>query len=161
MKNKQIDMTEIATHSNFSELIDSVYQTHCVLHQNAQKAININLTLRNWLIGYYTVEFEQNGEDRAKYGTRLLEEMAKVLKVKGLKGYSSIALRNCRKFYRLYPQIQQSVAVELQKIGNNAHKLLSLRALQIQQTVSVELQTAENHDVPIRGTVKSIAVKCL
>ena len=38
----------------------------------AAVAVNQALVLRNWLIGAYIVEFEQNGTDRAKYGTRLL-----------------------------------------------------------------------------------------
>jgi len=34
------------------------------------------LTIRNWLIGYYIVEFEQNGKDRAEYGISLLKSIA-------------------------------------------------------------------------------------
>ena len=34
------------------------------------------MTFRNWLIGYYIVEFEQNGEDRAAHGSRLREKIA-------------------------------------------------------------------------------------
>ena len=100
--------------NDFEELVDSIYQTHCVLQENAAKAINYNLTVRNWLIGCYIIEFEQNGEDRAKYGTGLLEEVAKKLKNKGLKGFSISALKNHRTFYLYYPQISQSVIGELQ-----------------------------------------------
>ncbi|KAA6331781.1 hypothetical protein EZS27_019645 [termite gut metagenome] len=105
---------ELVKQNNFEGLIDNVYQTHYVLQQNAQKAVNQNLTIRNWLVGCYIVEFEQNGEDRAKYGTRLLEEMAKRIKDKGIKGLNSRALRNCRLFYVTYPQIRRSVTAELQ-----------------------------------------------
>ena len=99
--------------NNFEELINNVYQTHCILQNNATKAINLNLTVRNWLVGYHIVEFEQNGEDRAKYGTRLLEEMAKSVKGKGVKGLNLRTLRNCRIFYITYPQIRQTVSAEL------------------------------------------------
>ena len=34
----------------------------------AVKTINQATTLRNWIIGCYIVEYEQNGSDRAKYG---------------------------------------------------------------------------------------------
>jgi hypothetical protein len=57
---------------NFDLLLNTIQQTHTVFQQNAFKAVNMSLTLRNWLIGYYIVEFEQNGEDRAKYGESLL-----------------------------------------------------------------------------------------
>jgi hypothetical protein len=68
---------------NFDLLLNTIQQTHTVFQQNAVKAVNVSLTIRNWLIGYYIVEFEQNGEDRAKYGESLLfklSENAKKLK---------------------------------------------------------------------------------
>ena len=34
-------------------------------------AINVSLTLRNWVIGYYMLKYEQRGSDRADYGERL------------------------------------------------------------------------------------------
>jgi hypothetical protein len=68
--------------NSFEALIDNVYQTHCVLQQNAVKAVNHFLVIKNWLMGCYIVEYEQNGEDRAKYGERLIDEMSKVLSAK-------------------------------------------------------------------------------
>ena len=35
------------------------------------RAVNISLTLRNWLIGCYIAEYELNGEDRAAYGEKV------------------------------------------------------------------------------------------
>jgi hypothetical protein len=52
----------------FDLLVDTIQHTHLSFQQKAIKAVNINLTLRNWLIGYYIVEFEQKGKDRAQYG---------------------------------------------------------------------------------------------
>jgi len=57
----------------------SIQETNFTLQQSASKAINRYLTIRNWLIGFHIVEFEQNGEDRAKYGQRLIEGLAKAL----------------------------------------------------------------------------------
>ena len=37
--------------NDFDKLINSVYQTHYLLQENAVKAINFNLTVRNWLVG--------------------------------------------------------------------------------------------------------------
>jgi len=104
----------IVKQQNFDQLIDNVYQTHCQLQLNAKRAVNLNLTIRNWLIGCYIVEFEQNGEDRAKYGARLLEEMAKRIRDKEIKGLDVRALRSCRTFYNTYPQIRGAIAPELQ-----------------------------------------------
>ena len=127
--------------NNFKELIDNVYQTHSLLQQNAQKAINLNLTIRNWLIGCYIVEFEQNGEDRAKYGTRLLEEMAKSLKIKGIKGLNSRALRNCRLFYVSYPQIWRTVTAKLQQVDLVDVKSKTSKDISIWRTLSAKLES--------------------
>jgi len=52
--------------NNFEELVNSIYQTYCFLQENAIKAINYNLTVRNWLIGCYIFEFEQDGNSNNK-----------------------------------------------------------------------------------------------
>ena len=68
----------------FDLLVDTIHHTHQSFQQKAIKAVNINLTLRNWLIGYYIVEFEQKGEDRAQYGEQLVPSLSKKLGIKGL-----------------------------------------------------------------------------
>lgn len=57
---------------NLDQLTRRIQQTHEALQNYAVKAINIGLTLRNWLIGYYIVEYEQKGEDRVVYGKTLM-----------------------------------------------------------------------------------------
>lgn len=59
---------------NFEQLATIITDTHRQLQQSAVKAVNQYQTVRNWLIGFYIVEFEQNGEDRAKYGEGLLKK---------------------------------------------------------------------------------------
>lgn len=127
---------------NFNQLIDNVYQTHCQLQLNAKKVVNINLTIRNWLVGCYIVEFEQNGEDRAKYGTNLIGELASKLRVKGLKGFSVSALKNHRTFYLLYPQIGQSVISFLKdgKSQSTTGELQKRLPLSIRRSATPELQ---------------------
>lgn len=72
-------------------------------------AVNQSLTIRNWLFGLYIVEYEQNGDDRAKYGAELLKKLADRLNNKKVKGLSDRSLRNCRQFYLAYPQIYQAL----------------------------------------------------
>lgn len=110
--------------------------THKVLQCNAMRAINQNLTARNWLVGYWIVEFEQNGEDRAKYGDRLLNELAKSIRIKGL---GATILSQCRKFYIMYPQIGIEIGLFLRKLQNQ----------QIFQTASEKLQIFGNQDIAI------------
>jgi len=87
---------------NFEVLINTIQETHVALQQSAVKAINRHLTIRNWLIGYYLVEFEQLGEDRAVYGSRLLDNISNRLKPAGIKGVTPSELSRYRQFYSTY-----------------------------------------------------------
>ena len=78
----------------------------------AVKAVNVSLTLRNWLIGFYIAVYEQQGADRAAYGEHLLEKLAKRLVESGLKNCSERELRRYRRFYQIYPQIRETVSPE-------------------------------------------------
>ena len=59
---------------NFEQLATIITDTHQQLQQSAVKAVNQRLTVRNWLIGFYIVEFEQNGEDMVGRRRNLLSE---------------------------------------------------------------------------------------
>ena len=61
---------------NFESLIGRINQVQDALQAQAAHAVNLSLTARNWLVGYYIVEFEQQGEDRAKYGDGLIEKLS-------------------------------------------------------------------------------------
>ena len=67
------------------------------------KAINRFATIRNYVIGFYIVEYEQHGNDRAKYGDRLLKRLAESVNKRGI---NETILKNCRRFYLVYPQIK-------------------------------------------------------
>ena len=95
---------------NFEKLISTILNTNSHLQQSAVKAINMHITLRNWLIGFYIVEFEQNGEDRAKYGVKLLFQLANELTNKNLKNVNERELRNFRTFYKTYIYFSKNLA---------------------------------------------------
>ena len=92
-----------ATMKNFQDLITTIEQIHTHLQASAVHAVNQSLTMRNWLIGYYIVEFEQDGADRAEYGVKLLQSIA--TKLRHIKGLDERALRRFRKFYQIYPHL--------------------------------------------------------
>lgn len=97
---------------NFDRLVQSIERLHRDLQAGAARAVNIGLTLRNWLIGGCIVEFEQHGEDRAAYGDRLLPQLAERLDREGLPRSDERELRRYRQFYLSYPQIRDSVSPE-------------------------------------------------
>ena len=105
--------TPSTTCGDFDSLVTSIVHLHQQTQDYATKAVNVALTLRNWLIGYRIVEFEQRGNDRAAYGQRLLPALAERLSAAGLKRVDVRELRRFRLLYEVYPQIRESVTPEL------------------------------------------------
>ncbi|WP_455052208.1 PDDEXK nuclease domain-containing protein [Leyella stercorea] len=95
---------------SFNDLASIVQTTHDAAQSSAVKAINRMQTMRNWLIGYYIVEFEQHGKDRAEYGTQLLKKLEERVDRKGL---TTTLFKWARKFYRLYPQMMENLPIPI------------------------------------------------
>ncbi len=91
---------------DFNQLSQLIQKIHGATQTETVKAINRMLTLRNWLIGYYIVEYEQKGNDRAKYGDKLLNALEKSLNTKGL---TATLFYHAREFYTDYPQIKDYI----------------------------------------------------
>lgn len=98
---------------NFNTLVSQIEYTNEVLQNNARLVINRHVTVKAWLTGYYIVEYEQNGSDRAKYGEKLIIELAKRLKTNGDNKCSKRSLELYRTFYityrTLFEPIQQYI----------------------------------------------------
>ena len=92
---------------NFNHLVQQIEYTDRALQTNARLVINRHVTAKAWLTGYYIVEYEQKGEDRAKYGEKLIQNLAKQL---GSKKFSATTLKIYRQFYVTYPQLGSPVA---------------------------------------------------
>jgi hypothetical protein len=95
----------------FELLADSIKEINIKAGSAAKSAINQLMTLRNWAIGYYIVEYEQGGSDRAEYGTHLLKKLEEQISQKGL---NSTLFKLCRQFYLLYPQIGATVSSQFE-----------------------------------------------
>ena len=91
----------------FELLADSIKKINFKASNTAKSAVNQLMTLRNWAIGYYIVEYEQKGSDRAEYGSRLLKNLEERISEKGM---NSTLFKWCRQFYLLYPQIGATVS---------------------------------------------------
>lgn len=97
----------------FSDLIRQIHRTHAELTAQAYKAVNVSLTLRNWLIGLHIAEYEQQGLERAQYGTALLKNLSISLKQLSVSDGNERDLRRYRQFYQEYPQIRGALTPEL------------------------------------------------
>ncbi len=141
---------------NLVDLATQIQQTSQIMQQSALVAVNTNLTIRNWLVGFYIVEFEQKGEDRAKYGEKLLQNLADKLNEDG---FSRRNLNLYRQFFTSYPHLSDYIRKFLQ--------LPEFENIGILQTVSAELSNntvpiwqsaiakSEEHSKPIRQTVSA------
>ncbi len=104
--------------NNFNNLVTQIETTHQTLQAQAIKSVSSTLTIRNWLIGYYIVEYEQNGEDRAKYGARVIENLVKQLK--HIRGMSKSNLKLFRQFYFVYPQINEIASKQFKLVNQKS-----------------------------------------
>ncbi|MFP5103628.1 PDDEXK nuclease domain-containing protein [Phocaeicola dorei] len=145
---------------NFEQLANIITDTHQQLQQSAVKAVNQCQTVRNWLMGFYIVEFEQNGEDRAQYGEQLLKKLEQRINQKGL---NVTLFQRSRMFYGIYPQFR----VLIEKIFTSSiyatllPKLESSTEKQIYATLLPKLKKTDSSnnasEIPTEKLISSIS----
>lgn len=134
---------------NFDSLVHTIHSVQDALQEQAAHAVNLALTARNWLIGYYIVEFEQHGEDRAEYGEQLLKKLETNIKKKGM---TERRFREFRRLYIVYPQLGAEVAKYLVSLPVGSRNLLNNSVKEIRQT------SAESQAPVIRRTSAELVV---
>lgn len=95
---------------NFDGLVAAIRQADAALAEQASRAVNVSLTLRNWFIGYHIAEFELQGADRASYGDKLLAELSRALREQSVSNTGRRQLYGYLAFYRAYPQIVRTAS---------------------------------------------------
>lgn len=108
---------------SFSELAGAIQRVHEELAAQASRAVNVSLTLRNWLIGCHIEEYERSGKDRAEYGERLMDALAAELTALGVTRCDRRELYRYRQFYFTYPQIVEALTPQLKPYLRNQVKL--------------------------------------
>lgn len=86
-----------------STLLDNIRALIYKAQEKAVKAINWERVLLNWNIGKHIIEEEQNGKERAEYGTYLIKTLAQELSKDFGSGFSVRQLQTCRQFYIEFP----------------------------------------------------------
>src|SRR5208337_4418609 len=102
--------------SDLPSLARRIADIHNHLFERATKAVNVSLTLRNWLIGLSIQNYELEGRDRATYGDRLFTKLAGDLTSRGVSNCSRRQLYHYRDFYLAYPHIVGSLPPQLQDL---------------------------------------------
>lgn len=90
----------------YKTLIDNIGTTLRRRKENTVKAVNQELITANQEIGKHIVEFEQGGKETADYGSSLLSNLSKDLKLAYGKGFGKSNLYLFRKFYLTYSNFQ-------------------------------------------------------
>ena len=88
--------TPVSFFSEVRQIIDEA-------RSNAVRSVDFCRVMMYWNIGKRIFEEEQQGKDRAEYGTYLIVNLAKDLEPEYGSGFSVRQLKYCRQFYRLYP----------------------------------------------------------
>lgn len=131
---------------NFNSLVQQIEYTDRALQTNARLVINRHVTAKAWLTGYYIVEYEQKGEDRAKYGEKLLQNLSKKLGKK----YAFSTLKLYRLFYLTYPQLGNCVGGFLLKLPIGQSLISQLPILATEKSQSLISQSVLESETMIQ-----------
>jgi len=145
------------TEVGFDSLVGLFEHTQTAMQTQAAKSVDIALVVRNWLFGWYIVEFENGGAERAElYGKKLLSNLAKELKTRGYKGLSTTNLKLCRAFYDQYSNIGQTLPdqsflpLRNSETPSRKRELQSFLPDKIWQTLSAKFSLSWSHYVVLQ-----------
>lgn len=144
VKADELDAQYQSIFGDVSSIIDAA-------RRSAARSVNAVMTAAYWMIGQHIVELEQSGDERAEYGTALVERLAVDLTERFGRGFSRQNIWQMRLFYQSYPpeQILQTVSGESESSENL-------------QTASVEsflTSIASRFPLPWSAYVRLLSVK--
>ncbi len=87
----------------YQELLERISSRYIQGQAQAIRSVNESLIDTNWNIGKYIVEYEQEGNPKAKYGSKLLENLSRDLGLRHGRGFSRSNLNYMRLLYLHYP----------------------------------------------------------
>lgn len=114
--------------TEYEKLIDNVGELLNAAKNRIVLAVNSNIVQTYWQIGNYIVEYEQKGNERAEYGSNLLNRLSKDLTLRYGSGFSRSNVFYIRKLYMEYPKVQTlselswSHYIELLKIEDSTER---------------------------------------
>lgn len=96
-------MKEICTSNINNTFINDIRAIINTARSNAMRSVDFQRVQMYWHLGKRIFEEEQQGKQRADYGTYLIKNLAKQLEPEYGSGFSVRQLEMCRQFYRIYP----------------------------------------------------------
>ena len=125
---------------DFENLVELCRRTHEETQRSAVRTVDSSLVVRNYLFGWYIVEYEQHGADRAEYGSQLLAKIASRLQRIGIKGSSVTRLKLYRRFYQKQKEIGPTLSAQLASLAS------------VDGTPAIR-PTASDESIPLENTI--------
>ncbi|GHU83299.1 DUF1016 domain-containing protein [Bacteroidia bacterium] len=100
-----MEMQKIETDNSksYRELLERISRRYVEGQTQAVRSVNEAIIETNWNIGQYIVEYEQGGNPKAKYGSKLLVNLSRDLTLLHGRGFSRPNLNYMRLFYLRFP----------------------------------------------------------
>ena len=142
--------SELKKYDNFNaddaQFISDIKAIVYTAKQKAYQAADLFQVAANWLVGKRIVEQEQHGSERAEYGKRIIELASVALTAEYGKGYSLTQIKNFKKFYLLFRDldIQQAAIAESIRISQTPSDQFSVLISSKGQTVSDQFEIKYN-----------------
>jgi predicted nuclease of restriction endonuclease-like (RecB) superfamily len=127
---------------DLAHVISSILETDKTLGQQAARAVNVSLTLRNWLIGFYIAEYELHGSDRAQYGQGLLKTLSERLNGQ-ISNVGRRQLYGYLLFFRVYPQMIEVLSQQHRALllHDNPERILPTVLAQLDSSIYMLVQS--------------------
>lgn len=135
--------------SDFQRLVELCTQTHQQMQSHAVRSVDQMLVIRNWFFGWYILNFEQSGLERADYGKKVLKRLSDSLRQRIGRGFSVDNLELMRRFFIDYRYIcSGEISEALSRIspgntGNPSCDVISSGPISLYQTASSTRITIE------------------
>lgn len=131
---------EISANIQYDKLINNIGQLITSARDKVATEINTTLLETYWEIGRYIVEFEQNGNARAKYGKGLLKQLARDLSLAYGSGFNHFNLIYIRKLYLTFEKsrtlsykLSWSHYTEILKIDDELERNFYIRQCELEK----------------------------
>ncbi|MFU0886035.1 PDDEXK nuclease domain-containing protein [Kluyvera sichuanensis] len=132
--------TSLQPAEDYQQIHDGIIHLLDTARTETVRSINALMTATYWEIGRRIVEFEQNGEARAAYGTQLIEGLSVDLTQRYKRGFSTGNLRQMRIFYLYF----QNIGIQ-QTLSGESTDLISLaRAFPLPWSAYVRLLSVKD-----------------
>lgn len=136
---------------SFDHLSHLVTQLHNSAYTASIKAVNRFATVRNYVIGFYIVEYEQHGSDRAKYGDKLLKRLTEKVNRRGI---NETLLKVSRAFYLNYPHIKSYLEG---KSATMSHQLASKSSTTSDKSLEISATASHQFITPAEQIISQLS----